>query len=285
MYKNNMVKEFITDNQLYLNFLEISIDDIPVKNDIIDEQQLFKIVEKQFRILARKYHPDYGGTSQDFKFLIECKTKILEKEHDTSVGLYIDDNKFEKFDSSTNAAMLGNQIFEVLCSCSEKLNIKPVHKPKTNEDEYEWIFNILDTDLQLSLNCQNLSNELSELSHELYQDDSLSVLVCLFVPSKQMISTKYEYDNSIQLTFNDKIFIESSNSKDIMQYILNVDQIKIDLDNVKNGNFQTRNTNVLKTKKTEEIIKKEKQVIEFLNNFKLFQPLYDEKAADFIKKL
>jgi hypothetical protein len=280
-----MNEQFIVDNQLYLNYLEINPESIPYKNENIDMQELSKLVEKQFRILARKYHPDYGGTNEDFKFLIECKTKILENDKELNVGLAIDDEKFESFDPESTAAMLGNQIFEVLHSYSEDLNIKAVHKPKTQEDEYEWIFNILDTEYQLSLNCQNLSKELIELSHSLHKDNSLNVLVCLFVPSKQMVANKYEYDNSLLFTFNDKIFLESSNSKDIMKYIMDLDQIKKDLENVKNGTFKTRNNNVLKTKKTEEIIKKEKQVIDFLNNFKLFEPISDSHAADFIKDL
>ena len=280
-----MINEFLIDNQLYLDFLEIPNENVPIKNNKVDGQELFRLVEKQFRVLARKYHPDYGGTSKDFKFLLECKEKILNNEKDTNVGLSVDDDKFQQFDPDSSAAMLGNQIFEVLVSCSEKLSIKAVQKPKTHEDEYEWIFNILDTELQLSLNCQNLTKELAELSHDLYQDDSLSVLVCLFVPSKQMVTTKFAYDGSIQLTFNDKIFLESSNSRDIMNYISNIDQIKTDIENVKNGTFKTRNNNVLRTKKTEDVLKKEKEVIEFLNKFKLFEPVYDGHAADFIKNL
>ena len=76
-----MVHAYFIDNQLYLDFLEIPESNIPTKNDSINKQELFKIIETQFRALARKYHPDYGGTDQEFNFLTNCKNKLLESNY------------------------------------------------------------------------------------------------------------------------------------------------------------------------------------------------------------
>lgn len=281
-----MVRDYFIDNELYLTFLEIDEQMIPQKKDKVDKQELYKLVENQFRMLARKLHPDYGGSEKDFKFLLECKSKLLtENSNQSSLAFKIDDNKFASFDKNSLASKLGNQLFELLSSWQDELNIKAVFKPTSNEHEYEWIFKISPSNETLSLNVQNLSDELAELSSSIHNDDSLSVLVCLFVPSNKLATTNVAYDNSMLLTFNDKILIESSNAKDISNYFSDKQNLINDLEKIKNGTFVSRNNNELKIKKTEEAIEKDKKLIKYLENIKLFNTEFDEKAADFLELL
>ncbi len=281
-----MVRDYFIDNELYLTFLEIDEQMIPQKKDKVDKQELYKLVENQFRMLARKLHPDYGGSEKDFKFLLECKSKLLtENSSESSLAFKIDDNKFASFDKNSLASKLGNQLFELLSSWQDELNIKAVFKPTSNEHEYEWIFKISPSNETLSLNVQNLSDELAELSSSIHNDDSLSVLVCLFVPSNKLATTNVAYDNSMLLTFNDKILIESSNAKDISNYFSDKQNLINDLEKIKNGTFVSRNNNELKIKKTEEAIEKDKKLIKYLENIKLFNTEFDEKAADFLELL
>ncbi len=281
-----MVRDYFIDNELYLTFLEIDEQMIPQKKDKVDKQELYKLVENQFRMLARKLHPDYGGSEKDFKFLLECKSKLLtENSSESSLAFKVDDNKFASFDKNSLASKLGNQLFELLSSWQDELNIKAVFKPTSNEHEYEWIFKISPSNETLSLNVQNLSDELAELSSSIHNDDSLSVLVCLFVPSNKLATTNVAYDNSMLLTFNDVILIESSNAKDISNYFSDKQNLINDLEKIKNGTFVSRNNNELKTKKTEEAIEKDKKLIKYLENIKLFNTEFDEKAADFLELL
>lgn len=281
-----MVRDYFIDNELYLTFLEIDEQMIPQKKDKVDKQELYKLVENQFRMLARKLHPDYGGSEKDFKFLLECKSKLLtENSSESSLAFKIDDNKFASFDKNSLASKLGNQLFELLSSWQDELNIKAVFKPTSNEHEYEWIFKISPSNETLSLNVQNLSDELAELSSSIHNDDSLSVLVCLFVPSNKLATTNVAYDNSMLLTFSDKILIESSNAKDISNYFSDKQNLINDLEKIKNGTFVSRNNNELKIKKTEEAIEKDKKLIKYLENIKLFNTEFDEKAADFLELL
>lgn len=280
------MRDYFIDNELYLTFLEIDEQMIPQKKDKVDKQELYKLVENQFRMLARKLHPDYGGSEKDFKFLLECKSKLLtENSNESSLAFKIDDNKFASFDKNSLASKLGNQLFELLSSWQDELNIKAVFKPTSNEHEYEWIFKISPSNETLSLNVQNLSDELAELSSSIHNDDSLSVLVCLFVPSNKLATTNVAYDNSMLLTFNDKILIESSNAKDISNYFSDKQNLINDLEKIKNGTFVSRNNNELKIKKTEEAIEKDKKLIKYLENIKLFNTEFDEKAADFLELL
>lgn len=281
-----MVRDYFIDNELYLTFLQIDEQMIPQKKDKVDKQELYKLVENQFRMLARKLHPDYGGSEKDFKFLLECKSKLLtENSSESSLAFKIDDNKFASFDKNSLASKLGNQLFELLSSWQNELNIKAVFKPTSNEHEYEWIFKISPSNETLSLNVQNLSDELAELSSSIHNDDSLSVLVCLFVPSNKLATTNVAYDNSMLLTFSDKILIESSNAKDISNYFSDKQNLINDLEKIKNGTFVSRNNNELKIKKTEEAIEKDKKLIKYLENIKLFNTEFDEKAADFLELL
>jgi len=281
-----MIENFYLDNQLYLEFLEIEKEDLPVKENSINKQEFCKLVESRFRKLARKYHPDYGGTGESFKFLLKCKQMLIEDtQSDSKFSFKIDDKNFMMFEKNSLASKLGNQIFDLLCDWKDHLNIKPLMKPQSSEDMYEWVFAVNDQNIELCLNVQNLSDELAELSHNLYSDDSLSVLVCLFVPSKKLVTTKVEYDDSLMLTFDDKVLIESTNASDISNYFTNFENIKKNLQEISNGTFVSKNNNVLKTKKTSDAIKKDKEILEYLHNYKLFKTTYDEHAADFLDKL
>ena len=281
-----MVHEYFLDNELYLNFLEISESEIPNKEDKVNKQELYKLIESRFRKLARELHPDYGGTEKDFKFLLECKTKLLSENRDGSnVAFKIDDARFSSFDKDSLASKLGNQLFDLLQIWQDDIGIKAVFRPTSSDDEYEWIFNILGQEEQLSLNVQNLNNELAELSHSLHKDDSLSVSVCLFVPSKKLATTNVVYDDTIILTFNDKILIESSNASDINKYFSDKQNVIDDLEKIKNNTFVSRNNNELKTKRTKEAIQKDKEVVKFLQNIKLFSTKFEENGADFIDNL
>jgi hypothetical protein len=52
-----------------------------------------------------------------------------------------------------------------------------------------------------------------------------------------------------------------------------------------NDTFVSKNNNVLKTKKVNEAIDKDRKVLEYLQNLKLFSTKFDENAADFLDKL
>jgi hypothetical protein len=67
-----MVRDYFIDNELYLTFLEIDEQMIPQKKDKVDKQELYKLVENQFRMLARKLHPDYGGSEKILSFCLNA---------------------------------------------------------------------------------------------------------------------------------------------------------------------------------------------------------------------
>jgi|688.fasta_scaffold14092_13 hypothetical protein len=279
-----MLDNFYQDNELYLDFLQIEKNEIALKNNKIDIPNFLKLVEKKFRNLARSLHPDFGGDEKKFQFLLECKSKLLStNEKNSSFKLNIQ-NYDDKFDGQNIRAQLGNQLFELISSWSDELNIKPIHKPKNNEDDYEWIFNILDTDKKLSLNILALNDDLAQLANQLHNDDSLSVCVCLFILSKKLTPTKNMYDGSVSLKFNDLIIIESSDAKEISSYFSESSNLKIDLDKIKIDNFTSKESEI-KTMKPEEAEQYDKSLFEKLMNMKIFDTQYDETAADFIDKL
>ena len=126
---------------------------------------------------------------------------------------------------------------------------------------------------------------MAELSHSLYKDDSLSVLVCLFVPSKKFAITQVAYDNSVMLTFNDKVLIESSSANNIFEFFSRHENIKSDLDKIKSGEFVSKNNNELKVKRSDEAKTRDLMLLDYLQNIKLFNTDFDPKAADFLDKL
>ena len=280
------MSEFYTDNQLYLNFLQINEDDLPILEGKIQKIEFSKIVEARFRQLARVHHPDFGGKEEDFKFLVQCKKTLLEEENkEVGFKLSIDDSRLHMFDKTSQASQVGLQIFDLISSWADKLNIKPIFKPTASDDLYEWIFYSEELKEQIVLNVQNLSNDLLELSNDLYKDDSLSVLVCLFIPSKKLSVQTIAYNNTLSFTFNDKIFIESSKSSDIMDYFNDHTRMKIDIQNILNNTFVSKNNQELRTKTKKEITEKDSLLLSYLQNHKLFHTSYEESAADFLKNL
>jgi len=279
-----MISQFFADHELYLNFLEISESNIPIKDGKVDKPEFLKLVEKQFRILTRKYHSDFGGNDESFKFLLKCKHVFLDSEINNNFSLNLFDDKFLEFDKNTIAAKVGDQIFELISSWSDILNIKPIFRPHQISDCYEWIFNTEEEGTQLCLNVQNLTNEYEEISSANYGHDNLNVLVCIFVPSKRLTVNNIQYDNSVELKFNDKIFLESSNSLSISEYLATPDNIKNDLCKVFRGTF-TSKENEIKVKNASASIKADAKVLKYLEDIKLFSTIQNDSAADFLDKL
>lgn len=281
-----MIKEFVADNELYLDNLSISIDEIPIINDCIDKSEFCKLVEKKFRSLVRERHPDYGGSTEEFKFLLKSKQVLVgESMKGGEFAFSVDYKKFQSYVKDSNAGIIGDQIFDLISSWSDELKIKPVLRPKTKEDEYEWVFNILDTDLKISINVQNLTQELAELSNSIHNEHSLPVLVCIFVPSKKLKIQTQEYDHSKVLTFNDLILIESSNSKAIFDYLSTIENIKSDINAIKNNNFCSNVSNEVKYKNVKDARRDDRKILTILERFKLFDPQNIEGAGDFIDEL
>jgi hypothetical protein len=280
-----MLNNFFIDHELYLSFLEISINEIPIKNEKIDLQDFFKVVEQKFRIKARMLHPDFGGNKEDFEFLLNCKKVLMAQEEKEKIISLTVDEKYEGFDKNKIASQLGDQLFELINSWSNVLNIKAIKKPQENEDDNEWIFNILDSDKQLSLNVQKISDDLLELAKKQHNDESLNVLVCLFVPSKKLFSIKNQLDNSTTLKFNDLILIETTNSQTLRDYFSDPEKIKQDLDKIRNNLFVSRETEEIKIMTTKEASQKDKELFDKISDLKLFNTVYNEKAADFINNL
>lgn len=279
-----MTNQFFADHELYFNFLDILEDSIPVKGDKVNKPELLKLVEKQFRILTRKYHPDFGGDEQNFKFLLKCKHVFFDSEINNDFSLNLFDDKFSEFDKNTIAAKVGDQIFELISSWRDMLEIKPIFKPAQTSDCYEWIFNTKEEGTQLCLNVQNLSNEYAEISGSTHGNDNLNVLVCIFIPSKRLTVNNIQYDNSVELKFNDKIFIESSNAANISAYLSTPDNIKNDLQKIFDGSFVSKE-NEIKVRNITSSIKADAKVLEYLENIKLFSTVHDDSAADFLDKL
>ena len=61
--------------------------------------------------------------------------------------------------------------------------------------------------------------------------------------------------------------------------------MKKDLEEIKNGNFKSKENNELKLIKPKEAIEKDKKMLEYLQNLKLFNTEYNEHAADFIDRI
>jgi len=281
-----MSSQFFSDHELYFDFLKISEDEIPMSNDSIDKLGLLQIVEQRFRKLARVYHPDFGGSDENFKFLLKCKQVLLGSEMSGSnnFSLSVHEANLSEFNKNTIAAKIGDQIFELISSWKDELEIKPIFRPTDPTDCYEWIFNTKIEGVQLCLNVQDLSREYAEISSATHGNKNLNVVVCIFIPSNKLAINNIQYDNSVELKFNDKIFLESSNSDSIFKYLSGYENIKVDLEKVFEGKFVSKK-NEIKIKNVNSSIKADAAVLDYLQKIKLFSVDQDDSAADFLERI
>lgn len=278
-----MINEFYADYELYLSFLDINKEDLPIKNEQIDKQSFYKLIDQKFRHLSRVYHPDFGGDMEKFQFLLKCKNILSSEDKQFSeVNIHLNEDLYDFYDADSLAGKIGNQIFELICQWD---NVKGIDRPSQTGDLYEWVFLYQNgqNKAQISLNVQNISGDYAELSAETYKEDNLNVLVCLYIANNKLKVEKDSTGESI-LSFNDIIFIESSNASYLFDYFKDSSKIEQDFDHYCKGEFVSRQ-NELKTKKRSDMQKHDLKVLDYLNKIKLFSTTPDEKASDFIDEM
>ena len=158
-------KNIIDFNKDYYSILGIAKENLPVgksRQIVIDNS---KAIEVAFRKQARKAHPDFGGSKEQFLDLVRAR-RILEDYHlrriydqgffdefklsEESNLFEIDWNKIGTYRKGSPEDTIGFSLFLKISNKKEELELTPAFFPKSEENNYEWDW-VIDSKTKLAL--------------------------------------------------------------------------------------------------------------------------------------
>jgi curved DNA-binding protein CbpA len=300
-------KKIIDFSKDYYSILGIDKSDLPNGNSRSIKLQCSEIIEKCFRKMARKCHPDFGGSKESFLDLVRAR-RILE---DFYLRKIYDQGYFEEFTISTDIrqfevdwSKIGNyrkgspedttgfNLFFKICEFKNELNLIPAFYPKSEEHNYEWDWILENTNSKLALSIVNDENEVLRLTSSDQIDKSLPFKIYICIPRSSLnLIRKTEtildpfgktlVNGSINsVNYNDFNLLETTNLEDAISYIVN--ELSKDISDFRDGKLQTSNKADLNWMNTKEINNFDKSQLEKILNMRSFEVANDEKAGDFL---
>ena len=306
-------KKIIDFDKDYYEILGIDKTSFPSGKTRENKIAITRLLEKAFRQRARKCHPDFGGSKEQFLDIVRAR-RILEDDFlrrvydqgyfeenkviDQLTGFEIDWDKVGTYRNGTPEDTVGYSLFLKICEAKENLNITPAFRPTTNEHNYVWDFVINDESekiTKLTISIVNDESEVLRLTSGENIEKSLPFKIYICIPKAGLHMSR---SNNASLSPNGKIMANASISyisyQDIdllettildeaHEYVKNL--LGNDLISFKKGDLSTKtkaNTNWLDTDKLKEF---DQMKLSNILNMKSFIYKKDEKAADFIDKL
>ena len=161
-------KKIIDFSKNYYEILGISQEELPKGKTRDDKVHLSKILETAFRKKARVCHPDFGGSNEAFLDIVRARRiledHMLKKIYDqgyfeefnvdgvsSGLGLNVDWTKIGTYRKGTPEDSIGFGLFLKINENKNNLGIIPAFFPTSNEHNYEWDWQIKDSNAKLVL--------------------------------------------------------------------------------------------------------------------------------------
>jgi len=311
-------KKIIDFSQDYYEILDIAREDFPKGNTRNDKIFISDLIDKAFRKQARKKHPDFGGTNEEFLNLVRAR-RILEdsllrniydkgeftedSNLDAENPFIVDWNKVGTYRKGTPEDSIGFSLFFTVAEMKDKLNLVPAFYPQTSEHNYEWDFLIKDTKSKLVLSIVNDENEVLRLTDSKQIEESLPFKIYICIPrtnlflrrntSNQVVSpdgNKVMINGELtSVSYSDYNLLETTSLETAKNYLKT--QLENDLQDLHNGKL-TKNLSKIendnkqsKWMSGDEMKQFDKEKLQMILNLRSHNTKFDEKAADFIDKL
>jgi curved DNA-binding protein CbpA len=306
-------KKIIDFEKDYYNILSIDKESFPKGNTRNDVIARTKILESAFRKGARKAHPDFGGSDEQFLDLVRARRiledSILRKIYDNGEFLDFDINisedtsfkvdwtKVGNYRKGTPEDTVGFSLFLRLCEKKEELGLVPAFFPTTNEHNYQWDFVIKDSNKnKLVISIVNDENEVLRLTTSDKIQDSLPFKIYICVPESSLVFSR---DNNLttdpygktlingtilNANYNDLDLLESTNINSTNDYIEKA--LAQDLIAFKNGELKSKSyKNQKKWISSEELKKIDKEKLQEIVNFRSFEVANLENADTWLDSI
>ena len=153
-------KKIIDFEKDYYEILGLQKLDFPSGKSRADVIKTSEILEKAFRVKARKCHPDFGGSNEAFLDIVRARRiledPLLRKTYDQGFfeeystvnendSFKVDWAKIGTYRKGTPEDTIGFSLFLKLCEKKEELGLIPAFYPTSNEHNYQWDFVIKDS--------------------------------------------------------------------------------------------------------------------------------------------
>ena len=307
-------KKIINFEKDYYIILGIDKNDLPKAQDRQNKIVISQTIEKAFRKMARKCHPDFGGSKESFLDLVRAR-RILE---DPVLRKIYDQGYFEEFSISNSNSNSGFDVnwdkignyrkgspedttgFSLFLQISEnknELGLTPAFFPTLEEHNYEWDWVVNEKKVKLALSIVNDESEVLRLTNGEDIDNSLPFKIYICIPRTSLVikrnnnvvldpNGKVLQNADIQsVSYNDYNLLETTNLETAKNYI--TDNFGQDLKDFIEGKLKPQNVSANETKwlDSNQIKKIDKEKLSEILNLRSFEYNVDEKAADFLDKI
>jgi curved DNA-binding protein CbpA len=307
-------KKIINFEKDYYIILGIDKNDLPKAQDRQNKIVISQTIEKAFRKMARKCHPDFGGSKESFLDLVRAR-RILE---DPVLRKIYDQGYFEEFSISNSNSNSGFDVnwdkignyrkgspedttgFSLFLQISEnknELGLTPAFFPTLEEHNYEWDWVVNEKKVKLALSIVNDESEVLRLTNGEDIDNSLPFKIYICIPRTSLVikrnnnvvldpNGKVLQNADIQsVSYNDYNLLETTNLETAKNYIN--DNFGQDLKDFIEGKLKPQNVSANETKwlDSNQIRKIDKEKLSEILNLRSFEYNVDEKAADFLDKI
>jgi hypothetical protein len=310
-------KKIIDFSKNYYEILEIDKTDLPSGKSRDERVKTSQILENAFRKRARKCHPDFGGSNEDFLDIVRARRiledPILKKIYDQGFfdeftvenlesDFEVDWSKIGTYRKGTPEDTIGFSLFLKLCEQKELFNLVPAFYPTSNEHNYEWDFVINNGEQKskLVISIVNDENEVLRLSNSADVESALPFKIYICIPkaslcfvrdNNQVVSPNGNILTNANITkvlYNDQNLLETTNLQSAHDYLDNVLREDLDLYSKGQLNKLSKNlANVTETKwmDSEKLKDFDKSQLNQIFNVRKFETQNDEKAADFLENI
>jgi hypothetical protein len=305
-------KKIIDFNKDYYFILGLVKEDLPTGKSRSEIIKTSEVLEKAFRIKARKCHPDFGGSSEQFLDIVRAR-RILEdpllkkiydqgffEEYivsDENENFKVDWTKVGTYRKGTPEDTIGFSLFLKLCEIKNNLNIVPAFFPSSNEHNYEWDFVIKDHGkTKLVISIVNDENEVLRLTTNEDVDKALPFKIYICIPKANLYFLREENavvspdgkklinGNITKAAYSDLDLLETTNLSTANDYIEH--KLLEDLRKYNTGELKAKvNVNQAMMMDSESMKEFDKNKLSEILNIRKFIYNNDEQAAEFLENI
>jgi hypothetical protein len=242
-------KKIIDFEKDYYEILGLQKLDFPTGRSRADVIKTSEILEKAFRVKARRCHPDFGGSNEAFLDIVRARRiledPLLRKIYDQGFfeeytvvneddSFKVDWAKIGTYRKGTPEDTIGFSLFLQLCDEKKNLEIVPAFFPTTNEHNYEWDFVIEGQEkTKLVISIVNDENEVLRLTSNEDVEKSLPFKIYICIPKANLFFVREENfvltpegktlsnGNITKAAYNDLDLLETTNLETANDYIKN----------------------------------------------------------------
>jgi hypothetical protein len=305
-------KKIIDFSKDYYNILGLIKETLPKGKNRQDKIELSKMLEVAFRKMARKSHPDFGGSNEAFLDLVRARRivedPILRKIYDQGFfeeftivneddSFKVDWAKIGTYRKGTPEDTIGFSLFLKLCENKSELGLVPAFFPTTNEHNYEWDFVVDGQEkTKLVISIVNDENEVLRLTSNEDVEKALPFKIYICIPKANLVFLREENSvltpegktlingNITKAAYNDLDLLETTNLETANSYIKK--RLKTDLISFMNGELKPIvKANQAKMMDSEEMKKYDKDKLSEILNLRKFVYNNDEKASTFLENI